>query len=44
LLLGIALMNTGQRARARQQFEKVKQMESDPAAQATADSYLKDLK
>jgi len=44
LLLGIALMNTGQKGRAKQQFEKVKQMESDPAAQATADSYLKDLK
>jgi tetratricopeptide (TPR) repeat protein len=44
LLLGIALMNTGDKKRARQQFEKVKQMDNDPAVQATADSYLKDLK
>jgi outer membrane protein len=44
LLLGIALMNTGAKVRAKQQFEKVKQIDSDPAVQATADSYLKDLK
>ncbi len=44
LLLGIALMNTGEKQRAKQQFEKVKQMDSDPAVQATADSYLEDLK
>ena len=44
LLLGIALMNTGNKERARQQFEKVKQMDKDPAVQATVDSYLKDLK
>ena len=44
LLLGIALMNTGERQRAKQQFEKVKQIDSDPAVQATADSYLEDLK
>jgi tetratricopeptide (TPR) repeat protein len=44
LLLGIALMNTGDKARAKQQFEKVKQMDKDPAVQATVDSYLKDLK
>jgi outer membrane protein len=44
LLLGIALMNTGEKLRAKQQFEKVKQMDSDPAVQATADSYLEDLK
>jgi outer membrane protein len=44
LLLGIALMNTGDKERAKQQFEKVKQMDKDPAVQATADSYLKDLK
>ena len=44
LLLGIALMNTGNRARAKQEFEKVKEMDKDPAVQATADSYLKDLK
>jgi Flp pilus assembly protein TadD len=44
LLLGIALMNTGQKIRAKQQFEKIKKMDSDPAVQATADSYLEDLK
>ncbi|HEX6222808.1 MAG TPA: tetratricopeptide repeat protein [Chryseolinea sp.] len=44
LLLGIALMNTGDKAGARQQFEKVKQMDKDPAVQATVDSYLNDLK
>jgi tetratricopeptide (TPR) repeat protein len=44
LLLGIALMNSGEEVRARAQFEKVKQMDKDPAVQATVDSYLKDLK
>jgi len=44
LLLGVAYMNTGSKEKARQQFEKVKQLDNDPAVQATADSYLKDLK
>jgi len=44
LLLGMAYMNKGDKAKAKQQFEKVKQLDSDPAVQATADSYLKDLK
>ncbi|HTE33407.1 MAG TPA: tetratricopeptide repeat protein [Chryseolinea sp.] len=44
LLLGIAWMNTGEKDKAREQFIKVKQMDKDPAVQATADSYLKDLK
>jgi tetratricopeptide (TPR) repeat protein len=44
LLLGIALMNTGNKARAREQFEKVKLLDKDPSVQATVDSYLKDLK
>lgn len=44
LLLGIAYMNNGDKKNARQQFEKVKQMDKDPAVQATVDSYLKDLK
>jgi len=44
LLLGLALMNSGDKARAKSQFEKVKEMDQDPAVQATADSYLKDLK
>ena len=37
-------MNTGEKEKAREQFEKVKQMDKDPAVQATVDSYLKDLK
>jgi outer membrane protein len=44
LLLGVAYMNKGNTDKARQQFEKVKQMDKDPAVQATVDSYLKDLK
>jgi outer membrane protein len=43
-LLGIALMNLGEKARAKQQFEKVKEINTDPAVQATVDSYLQDLK
>lgn len=44
LLLGIAYANNGMKNEARAQFEKVKTMDSDPSVQATADSYLKDLK
>jgi Flp pilus assembly protein TadD len=44
LLLGIALMNTGEKVRAREEFVKVKNMDKDPAVQATVDSYLQDLK
>lgn len=44
LLLGIAYMNSGDKKNAKQQFEKVKEMDKDPAVQATVDSYLKDLK
>jgi tetratricopeptide (TPR) repeat protein len=44
LLLGISLMNTGDEKGAREQLEKVKQLDNDPAVQATVDSYLKDLK
>ncbi len=44
LLLGVAYMNRGNKEKARQQFEKVKQLDNDPAVQATVDSYLKDLK
>lgn len=44
LLLGVALMNTGEKVRAREELLKVKQMDSDPAVQATVDSYLKDIK
>jgi outer membrane protein len=44
LLLGVAYANKGDKTLAREQFEKVKQLDADPAVQATADSYLKDLK
>jgi tetratricopeptide (TPR) repeat protein len=44
LLLGIALMNVGDVPGARAQFEKVKEIDKDPAVQATVDSYLKELK
>lgn len=44
LLLGVAYMNKGDHAKAKAQFEKVKQLDNDPAVQATADSYLNDLK
>jgi len=44
LLLGVAYMNDGKKTEARQQFEKVKKMDNDPAVQATVDSYIKDLK
>jgi outer membrane protein len=44
LLLGIAYMNSREKGRAREQFEKVKLLDNDPAVHATVDSYLKDLK
>ncbi len=44
LLLGVAYMNQGEREKARQQFEKVKKLDNDPSVQATADSYLDELK
>jgi tetratricopeptide (TPR) repeat protein len=44
LLYGLALMNSGEKKRAKEQFEKVKQMDEDPAVHATVNSYLKDLK
>lgn len=44
LLLGLALMNSGDKVKAKVQFEKVKEMDKDPAVQATVNSYLKDLK
>lgn len=44
LLLGVAYLNEGKKKEARQQFEKVKKLDKDPAVQATVDSYLKDLK
>ncbi len=44
LLLGVAYMNQGEKEKARQQFEKVKKMDTDPSVQATVNSYLKELK
>ena len=44
LLLGVAYMNSGDKKSAKEEFETVKKMNSDPAVQATVDSYLKDLK
>lgn len=44
LLLGVAYMNQGNKEKARQQFEKVKKLDTDPAVQATVDSYLQELK
>lgn len=44
LLLGVAYMNSGNKEKARQQFEKVKTMDKDPSVQATVDSYLQELK
>jgi len=44
MLLGVAYMNQGDKEKARQQFEKVKKMDSDPAVQSAADSYLQELK
>ena len=44
LLLGVAYLETGNKRKAREQFEKVKLLDTDPSVQAVADSYLKDLK
>lgn len=43
LLLGLAYMNLDEKKKAKEQFEKVKDMDKDPAVQAAVDSYLKDL-
>jgi outer membrane protein len=43
LLLGVAYTNQGDKEKAREQFELVKKLDSDPAVQQQADSYLKDL-
>jgi cytochrome c-type biogenesis protein CcmH/NrfG len=44
MLLGVAYLNNGKKDKARQQFERVKKLDADPAVQATVDSYLKELK
>ena len=43
LLLGVAYAGNGEKEEAREQFEKVKKLDSDPAVQQQADAYLKDL-
>ena len=43
LLLGVAYANNGEKEKAREQFEKAKKLETDPAVQQQADAYLKDL-
>ena len=43
LLLGVAYAGNGEKEKAREQFEKVKQLDPDPAVQQQADAYLKDL-
>lgn len=43
LLLGVAYAGNGEKEKAREQFEKAKTLEADPAVQQQADAYLKDL-
>jgi predicted negative regulator of RcsB-dependent stress response len=40
----VAYVNNGEKENAREQFEKAKKLDSDPAVQQQADAYLKDLK
>lgn len=44
LLYGVALAEHGDKAEAREQFLKAKELDADPAVQQQADAYLKDLK
>lgn len=44
MLLGVAYLNGGDKDKARAEFEEVKKRDPDPAVQAAADSYLKDLR
>lgn len=44
MLLGVAYLNNGNKDKARQQFERVKKLDADPATQSVVDSYLKELK
>jgi Flp pilus assembly protein TadD len=44
VFLGLALANAGETEKAREQFEKAKNMTTDQSVIATIDSYLKDLK
>ncbi len=42
--LGVSYFETGRKQEAREQFELVKARDNDPAVQATADSYLEELR
>jgi tetratricopeptide (TPR) repeat protein len=44
VFLGLALANEGEKEKAREQFEKARNMTTDQSIIATIDSYLKDLK
>lgn len=44
VFLGMALANSGEKVKAREQFEKAKKMTTDQSVIATIDSYLNDLK
>lgn len=44
VFLGMALANTGEKEKAREQFEKARKMTTDQSVIATIDSYLNDLK
>ncbi|MEI9919180.1 MAG: peptidase [Bacteroidota bacterium] len=44
VFLGVALVNAGEKDKARTQFEKARKMTTDPSVIASIDSYLKDLK
>lgn len=44
VFLGMALANSGEKEKARAQFEKARKMTTDQSVIATIDSYLKDLK
>lgn len=43
LLLGVAHLKSGNKALAKQEFEKVKALDNDPAVQATVNSYLQEI-
>ena len=44
ILLGVALAGTGDKEKARAQYEHVKSLSNDPAVQQQLDQYIKDLK
>ncbi|MBL3657806.1 tetratricopeptide repeat protein [Fulvivirga sediminis] len=42
--LGVSYLETGNKDKAKEQFELVKTLDDDPEVQATADSYLEDIR